>query len=267
MLPVSVVIIAKNECETIARTINMARLITNDIVIIDSGSTDHTEQITRQGGCRFVHADWLSYGANKNKGSIYARYNWILSLDADEVPDNNLITALYQNDYDRVNMVYDIRFKTYFGDKRVRFGAWGRDHHIRLFNKTLVKWDEQPVHETLVLPPNTIKKKLNGHIHHYSVKDDNECRQKSIHYATLGACKYFNYGKQRTFVKQYLSPAFGFIKGYVFLLGFLDGKAGWCVAVNSARHTWLKYQQLYQLQCDRQNKEVYADSKLVIGYQ
>jgi len=267
MVPVSVVIIAKNECEAIARTISKARLITNDIVIIDSGSTDSTDHIARMAGCRVFHANWAGYGANKNKGIFYAHYDWILSLDADEVIDDELIAALYQINYDEPNAVYDIHFKTYFGNKQIRFGNWGRDHHVRLFNKTLVKWVEQPVHETLDLPKNIAKKSLSGHIHHYSVRDNNECRQKSIHYASLGARKYYDMGKQRTMVKQYLSPAFGFVKSYLFLLGFLDGREGWSIASNSARHTWLKYHYLYQLQCADIRNNAYAGGKLVIGYQ
>lgn len=266
MVPVSVVIITKNEADIIWRSINMARIITDDIVVIDNGSTDDTEQIALANGCRVFHKSWDGYGANKNKGNLYARYNWILSLDADELIDDEMIAALHGLDYGREHVVYDINFKTYFGHKLIRFGNWGRDHHIRLFNKKMVKWSELPVHETLLLPKNIMKRKLAGHIHHYSVKDHDECQSKGIHYASLSAKKYYNNGQRSNFVKQYLSPGFNFVKNYIFLLGFLDGREGWYIAINATNHTWLKYHYLHQLACADKRNNAYTNSKLVIEY-
>lgn len=254
MVPVSVVIITKNEAEMILRSISMAKLITDDIVIIDNNSSDNTEQIARANGCRIYQENWDGYGANKNKGITRAFYNWILSIDADEIVDLKLVTALHQLDYDDPNIIYDINFRTYFGNKRIRFGSWGRDHHTRLFNRQLVKWKETPVHETLLLPSGIIKKKLNGHIDHYSVKDGDECRAKALHYAGLSASKHHIAGKTAGFIKLYLSPCFNFLRNYFLYLGLLDGRQGWIIAKNTAKHTWMKYYLLNQLvQADKRN--------------
>jgi (heptosyl)LPS beta-1,4-glucosyltransferase len=247
MVPVSIVIITKNEADIIPRCIAMARCITDDIVIIDSGSTDKTLEIALNYGCRVYKTAWNGYGANKNKGIDVAKYNWILSIDADEIPDEELVHSLYTMKLDNPAVVYDIKFRSYCGIKPIRFGSWGRDHHVRLFNRTLVRWSETLVHETLVMPHNKIKKKLNGRLHHYSVKDLIEYNRKSTYYAKLSAKKYFQSGKKINTIKLYVSPVFGFIKNYIFYLGFLDGREGWDIAKTSLKNTHLKYLYLSKM--------------------
>ena len=171
MIPVSIVIITRNEVDVISRCVNSAKLISDDVVIVDSGSTDHTLDIAAIWGCRVFKRPWDGYGANKNKGIELAKYDWILSIDADEAPDADLIKSLHSLKLDEPAVAYDIKFRSYFGQKLIRFGSWGRDHHIRLFNRKSVKWSETMVHETLVMPQNASIKKLKGHIHHYSVKN------------------------------------------------------------------------------------------------
>jgi len=265
MVPVSVVIITKNEAEMILHSISMAKLITDDIIIVDNSSSDDTEKIALANGCHIYHENWDGYGANKNKGIARARYNWILSIDADEVIDPQLAAALHELNYDDRHVVYDIDFKTYFGNKRIRFGSWGRDHHIRLFNRQLVKWSEMPVHETLLLPASMVKKKLPGYINHYSVKDEDECRAKAIHYAGLSARKHYIAGKKAGFIKLYLSPCFNFIRNYFLYLGLLDGKQGWIIAKNTAKHTWMKYHLLKQL-AHAGKRKAYTKNRLAYSY-
>jgi glycosyltransferase involved in cell wall biosynthesis len=247
MVPVSIVIITKNEAETIASCVKASKTISDDIIVIDNDSTDGTPKIAFEYGCRVYHEHWDGYGANKNKGIKYAKYDWILSIDADEIPDEGLVRALHETQLDDPAVVYDIKFISYFGRKPVRFGTWGRDHHIRLFNRKLVKWSEPPVHEILVLPPGGKVKKLKGRLHHYSVNDDNDSYSKTLHYAKLSAEKYFKCGKRATPVKLYLAPLFHFIKSYLLLLGFLDGRKGWNIARMIATHTKLKYRFLQKL--------------------
>jgi glycosyltransferase involved in cell wall biosynthesis len=244
MVPVSVVIITKNEAEVIASCINAAKLITDDIIVVDNDSTDQTPEIAYTCGCRVYRKNWDGYGANKNKGIALAKYNWILSIDADEIADAELIRSLHELKFDNPEIVYDISFKSYYGQKPIHFGTWGKDHHIRLFNRKLVKWSEPPVHETLILSPLIMIKKLKGHVHHYSVKDSNEYLNKTIQYAKLSAVKYLISGKKATATKLYISPLFHFLKNYIVFLGFLDGREGWTIAKMISKHTWLKYRYL-----------------------
>jgi len=266
MTPISVVIITKNEAGSIAACITACRLITDDVIVVDNDSSDATAQIALGHGCHVYTEQWGGYGANKNKGARFAKYDWILSIDADEIPDEELIRALHEARLGDPEIVYDIAFRSYYGRKPVRFGSWGRDHHIRLFNRRLVKWTEPPVHETLMLSPIIKVKKLAGHLHHYSVKDHDECHAKTIHYARLSAEKYFLSGEKATFVKLYLSPAFHFFKNYIVFLGFLDGREGWEIARMTAKQTRLKYRLLQRLTKNNYKETPRVKDNLVVEY-
>jgi glycosyltransferase involved in cell wall biosynthesis len=263
MIPVSIVIITKNEVDLISRCVSNAKLISDDVIIVDSGSTDHTLDIASVYGCRTFDRPWDGYGANKNKGIELAKYDWILSIDADETPDGDLIKSLHSLKLDEPAMVYDIKFRSYFGQKPVRFGSWGRDHHIRLFNRKSVKWSETMVHETLIMPENTCVRKLKGHIHHYSVKNLAEYTRKGSYYARLSARQYFHDGKKAGIIKLYISPLFGFIKNYLFYLGFLDGRVGWKIAKATLKNTHHKYQLLNQMELHQHKKEALKENLAV----
>ncbi|MCC8427149.1 glycosyltransferase family 2 protein [Mucilaginibacter sp. UR6-11] len=265
MIPVSVVIITKNEAEVIGDCITAAKMITDDILIIDNYSIDETYSIAVAGGCRVYQRNWDGYGTNKNKGIALAKYDWILSIDADEIADLELALSLHSLKLDDPAMVYDVRFKSYFGKKLIRYGSWGRDHHIRLFNRTRVKWSQSNVHETLVLPDHTKMQRLDGFIHHYSVKNTRECNAKALYYARLSAEKYLSIGKKANTVNLYLSPIFSFIKNYIFFGGFLDGKEGLAIARITYKNKWLKYHYLLRLENNAKKKQ-YLKPKLAVEY-
>ncbi len=210
MTPISVVIIAKNEAGTLIKSLPLLKQVTDDIIVIDNGSTDATVKIAKDNNCKVYQKSWDGYGANKNKGIQLANYNWILSIDADEIPDCTLLMAVASLAPEDDKVVYDISYKAYYGQKLIRFGNWGRDHHIRLFNRMYVKWTESPVHETLVLPKKVTVKKLDGYLHHYSVKNEAEHKAKIVQYAQLSALKYLKAGKKANLLKMYLAPLFHF---------------------------------------------------------
>ena len=248
MIPVSIIIITKNEAEVIAKCVKVCRAITDDIIIVDNGSTDHTFKIAERLGCRVLLETWDGYGANKNKGAQHARYDWILSIDADELPDAALVSALHQVELKDSKIAYDIKFKSYLGEKEIKYGNWGNDHRIRLFNRNYIKWSTYKVHETLLIPSFVTIKKLKGYIHHYTVHNLQECHQKAIHYANLSAEQYLISNKKIGLIKLYFSPIFGFIRNYIIRFGFLDGAAGLNIALIIYKNTWLKYYYLKQLQ-------------------
>ena len=265
MVPVSIVIITKNAADIIKGCIEKARELTNDIIIIYNGSDEETSDVVVKDGCRFFKKTWDGYGANKNKGVELARYNWILSIDADEIPDDELIAAIHMLNFKDAKAVYDIKFRSYFGKKAIKHGSWGRDHHIRLFNREFVKWSETLIHEKLVLPAFVQKKEIAGHIHHYSANDVNEFNSKCSYYAKLSAKKYLRAGKKATATRLYLSPAFSFVKNYVVYLGFLDGREGWEIAKTIAKNTSRKYHFLSQMETHGEKPQP-AEDNLVVEY-
>jgi glycosyltransferase involved in cell wall biosynthesis len=253
-MDISVVIITSNEAHIIANTLQSLQSVTNDIVVVDSGSTDDTVKICKQFNATVIETNWAGYGINKNKGIAAAKNDWILSLDADEAIDSTLHKTLLQLTLPGDEEVFNISFKNFFCNKWIRFGEWGFDKHIRLFNRKKVQWNNATVHENLVFPEDVKIKKLKGHILHYTVHNPKEYADKTDNYARMNAKKYFESGKSPNFFKQYFSPLFAFMLHYIFQFGFLDGKEGFIIAKTTARYTFLKYRYLKEMNANPDSK-------------
>jgi glycosyltransferase involved in cell wall biosynthesis len=243
----SVVIVCKNEGAIIGKTLKALQGFAPDVVVYDNGSTDNTIEVAKTFAVNLVQGSWEGFGKTKNKANSFAKHSWILSLDADEVPDSELKEAIAQLTDTSATDVFDIRFKNYFGDKWLRYGEWGRDKHIRLFNKSNVSWDEAPVHEQLQFPPDVRVCLLGGAILHYTAENLTEYEVKLMKYAALNGEKYFLNGKKANSLKKYISAGFHFLQNYIFRLGFLDGSAGFSCAAMMAKYTFVKYKKLEQL--------------------
>ena len=256
MQKISVVIICRNEEDEIGRTLQSLSGLTDDIVVLDNGSTDNSKNIILDSGARLIEESWEGFGKTKNKATNFARYDWVLNLDADESIDeelkNSLLGLPLQNEYE----TFEIKFKNFFGDTYLRFGEWGNDKHIRLFNRKKVNWNEAVVHEGLILPDGVKIRKLRGFVLHYTVKNKAEFASKMLKYGQLNAEKYASEGKRSSWVRIYLAPVFSFLKYYIFKLGFLDGRAGFICAKMSSYYTHIKYARLLELNKmeERQNK-------------
>jgi glycosyltransferase involved in cell wall biosynthesis len=247
MKSLSVVIICKNEAHIIGSTLARVQGITDDIVIVDSGSTDGTQEIVKQIGARLIETDWKGFGITKNMGVQAAKYDWILSIDADEMIDARLRQSILDEDLANENKVFSLAYRNYIGKKELRFGEWGGDKHIRLFNRKKVVWSNEPVHEQLLLPAGIEIKKIAGFVEHITMRDIAEYATKTIDYALLNADKYYRMGKKASWWKIYLSPGFTFFKNYILRLGFLDGAEGYLTARMTAFYTYLKYARLREL--------------------
>ncbi|RZL98521.1 MAG: glycosyltransferase family 2 protein, partial [Pedobacter sp.] len=164
----SVVIITKNEAHIIGNTLRSLEGLAADIVIVDSGSTDDTISICRNFHCHIIETKWLGYGPTKNLGIDAAGEEWILSIDADEAVDESLKQSILALTGGDDQTAYKLNFHTFFGSKRIRFGAWGKDKHIRLFNRKKVRWNDAAVHENLVMSEGIIIKEIAGNILHYT---------------------------------------------------------------------------------------------------
>ena len=245
---ISVVIICRNEAHIIGRTIQAAQKVSDDVVVVDSGSSDGTQSIITASGAKLIETGWDGYGINKNKGVAVAIHDWILSIDADEIIDDTLVKHLQTFTPGDGWVVYNILFRAFLGDQMIRFGEWRNDRHIRLYNRTHVTWNEAAVHEGLVFPEGTKTVTIKeGYIHHYTSRNMEDFAAKTVNYAMLNAQKYYRQGKKASWIQCRAAPAFSFIKNYFFRLGFLDGEAGFTVAKMNAWYTWLKYVRLREL--------------------
>ena len=251
MQSVSVIIITKNEAANIQACINSARLVSNDIIVIDSGSTDDTVRIAQDGGANIVLIKWTGFGNARNIGAQNAKNDWILAVDADERVTPQLEAALKHLGQPDINTIYGFSRQSYFLGKKIRFGEWGRNKVYRLYNRKTVEWDLTPVHENLIGEINQ-KQILGGYLEHYTVITKQQDREKNYRYAKLYAQKFNQEGKKATWVKRFLSPVFNFVQTYFLRLGFLDGKEGFFIAQSTTRYVWLKYKYLHLLNKGKQ---------------
>lgn len=244
----SIVIVCKNEAGVIQHLLDSAQAVTDDIIVYDNGSTDGTIAIAQQyKNVRLHQGTWEGFGKTKQTATALAKWDWILSLDADEALDETLQKALQQLSLDDPDIAYNIRFKNFLGPAYLKWGEWGFDTHIRLFHRARVGWNDAQVHEQLQFPKNIKIKTLHGYVLHRTVKDLTDYSRKVVHYALLNAEKYFANGKQATFLKRFIAPPFTFLKFYIFMLGFLDGWTGFICARMTAYYTFLKYARLHEL--------------------
>jgi glycosyltransferase involved in cell wall biosynthesis len=243
----SVVIITRNEAHIIGTTLQSLQGITDDIIIVDSGSTDNTIAIAKSFGAAVIETSWDGYGPNKNKGITAAKYNWILNLDADEAIDATLKTAIQQLNPADENTVYNFKFKNFFCNKWIRYGEWAGDKHVRLFNRNTIRWNDAAVHEGLTVNNSTKTLLLPGNVLHYTTQNIDEYISKTVNYARLNATKYHVQGKQANFFKLRMAPGFTFFQHYILRLGFLDGWEGYLIAKTTAWYTFLKYSFLKEM--------------------
>jgi len=247
MQSLSVVIICKNESAVIGQTLQSLNGLCDDIIVYDNGSTDDTIEQIRKFNVKLQQGTWEGFGKTKNKAFTLAKYDWILSLDADEAIDEELKSSLLTLQLTDEKDVYEIRFKNFLGNKCLKYGEWGGDKHIRLFNRKKVQWDDAPVHESLIIPQGMNIKKLDGHVLHKTMKDINDYAAKMYRYAMLNAEKYHSQGKRSSFFKIRVAPGLSFINYFILKGGFLDGYAGYVCARMTAYYTFLKYIRLKEL--------------------
>ena len=243
MLPLSIVILTKNEERNIERCIKPLLKLSNDILIIDNGSIDNTLKIAKDLGAKIHHVEWLGYGNTKNVGNLFATNDWILSVDADEEMNEKLVGEIVQVFSKKMNEnnVYTLQRKMVYCDTVLNFGSLSNEYRIRLFNKNNARWNSNSVHEELEFNNPVQVTKLQGYLWHHSFASVQAHENKMKQYAALFYEQKCLENKKISFVKIYFSPIFNFIKNYLFKLGILDGTKGFQYAVVEMKYTFWKY--------------------------
>jgi glycosyltransferase involved in cell wall biosynthesis len=247
VLPVSVVIITKNEERNIIDCIHSARRVSDDIIVVDSGSIDNTVLLAEREGVRVVLCQWKGYGYSRNLGADQANNDWIFSLDADERITRELAETIDKADLSDAELCFRFKRKNYFLRHPLQFGTLAFDKPCRLYNRKNTSWDLSPVHEELVAVKKKRKTIHDGRIIHLAVSDLDSYAAKLDAYAYLCAMKYHGTGRKADLLRRIVNPVFAGVKSYIFQLGFLDGKYGYQLAKMAIRYTWLKYQHLHRM--------------------
>lgn len=241
----SAVIITLNEEKNIARCIRSVIDIADEIIVVDSFSTDKTKDICIQLGVKFVQQSWLGYVEQKNFANTLADHDWILSIDADESLSEELHNSIKQvKDQLSENTVYSMNRLTNYCGKWIHHCGWYPDTKIRIFNRKTVSWTGKLIHETLKIPGQFTVNLLKGDLLHFSYYTRDDHYRQIDKFTSLTALEAFENGRKAGIINLFLNPAWKFVRDYLFKAGFLDGKAGFDVCRISAYATYLKYSKL-----------------------
>ena len=244
MTPISAVIITFNEEKNIGRCIDSLHHVVDDIVVVDSFSTDRTEEICNEKRVRFVQHQFEGHIEQKNWAITQAKYPHVLSLDADEALDNELQKSILEVKENFDADGYAVKRLTNYCGSWIRHGNWYPDIKLRLWDSRKGKWGGLNPHDKYELDPESSTKLLKGHLLHYSFYTF-EQHLKQIHkFTDISSEAAFKKGKKATVLNLMVNPAAKFIGGYFLKLGLLDGKAGFRIAWYSAYATYLKYSKL-----------------------
>lgn len=236
---ITAVIITLNEERNIGRCLDSLKRVADELIVIDSFSSDRTEKICKERGARFVEKEWQGYSRTKNAGNDLATHPFILSIDADEALSIELQESIREEKTKGLHGVYGFNRLTNYCGKWIKHCGWYPDKKVRLFQKGMAEWKGDHVHEELMLSPGLQIEWLNGDLHHYSYYTRIEHRERAMQYARLGAEKIKH--KRGLGLKLLLSPPFRFFQMYVLQRGFLDGKAGFDICRITAWEVMMKY--------------------------
>ncbi len=241
LLPISAVIITKNEAAIIQRCLEALQQVVSEILIVDANSTDQTVAIAKKMGAKVLQKEWAGYGKNKNFGNRMAAYDWILSIDADEVLSPDLIQSLQNLELDQ-RQVYAVNRLVNYAGHWVYYSGWHPDWKIRLFHKTTIQWDETAlVHEPLIIPAIKTVIPLEGVLYHYSYKNEIDHWNRIEQYAELAARQIVQQNSKVGYLKLYGSPIARFFKTFFLKKGFMDGRLGWKISWRNAYLVYRKY--------------------------
>lgn len=241
---VSVVIITRNASSTLAATLDALNEF-EEVVIYDNGSTDSTLSIaSAYTNVLLYQGDFLGFGLTKRHAVSLANNDWILSIDADEKPDQTLVAFLRQwVERGRSNDVGEIRRENWMLGRPIHHAGWGNDWLVRLFNRRDYNFNDAMVHESVVTDTNANIQRLPGLIEHAAVTDLSQFLEKINRYSSLRATS----GKLKKYspLTIVLKSLFAFIRTYIFKLGVLDGWRGLVIAVANANGVFWKYIKHY----------------------
>jgi (heptosyl)LPS beta-1,4-glucosyltransferase len=257
---VSATIITKNEADNIADCLKSARLVADEIIVLDSGSSDGTADIARQYADIVEVTDWPGFGIQKQRALEKATGDWVLSLDADERITPELAREINHHLANPDADAYKLPWAVTLYGTRLDFGRSGRAP-LRLFRREGVRFSDALVHEKILIPEGRKVKTLRGRLTHYTHRHFGHSLDKSAKYAWLGSQEKFRRGKKtHTLIYPTFRGLLTFVQVYIIRLGFLDGSVGFLVAATYAQGSFNKYAGLWTLTRGEMNKKTPHES-------
>ncbi len=241
---ISVVVLAKNSEKTIEKTLQ-SLVGFSDVVVYDNGSSDKTIEIAKKfSNVNLVQGEFKGFGWSKNQAASFAKNDWILIIDSDEVVDIELFSILKSKELDE-KTVYRLNFKAFYKDIEVKHCGWNNQKIKRLYNRKITSYNSNDVHEDIITDGLKMEE-LKGNVEHYSYYTISEFIIKADRYSTLFAQN--NKGKKSSSpTKAFFNGLYSFIKTYIFKQGFRDGYVGLIIAFSHMVTNFYKYIKLYEL--------------------
>jgi len=257
-LKISAVIITNNEaghiraaCESVAWA--------DEIVVVDSHSTDETRDIARACGARVFERDWPGFARQKQFAAEAAAHDWVFSLDADERVSAELresVEALRKAEASSPADGYRVARRSFYMGRWIRGGGWYPDYQLRLFDRRRGRWEGAHVHESVRMAGGARVKTLGGDLLHYSVRDaSHHHRMIGERYAPLAARQMFEAGRRTSPLRLAAAAPSAFVRSLLLKGGFRDGLAGLAIASFAAHHAFLKHLLLWEMQQDSKSDE------------
>jgi glycosyltransferase involved in cell wall biosynthesis len=238
-LKISATIITLNEERNLPRAIESLRCC-DEILVVDSGSSDRTVEIAKDYGARAIQAGWHGYAGQKNYASEQAACDWVLSIDADEALSEELEAEILQIKKNGPQFdAYSFPRMTQYLGKWILHSGWYPDRKIRLFDRRKARWVGEYVHESVVAESRAGK--LQGNLLHYTCASLSEHLKSLDRYTTLAAEEVVARGRRVGAHRLMVDPAWTFMRTYFLQAGFLDGVEGLTIAYMASLYTFLKY--------------------------
>jgi glycosyltransferase involved in cell wall biosynthesis len=241
---ISAIVLSKNNETTIKKTLEGLRDF-DDVVVYDNGSTDDTMKIAKEfANVHLIEGEFKGFGWSKNQAASYAKNDWVVIIDSDEVIDKQLNetlkTKIFQND-----TVYQLNFHAFYKERQIKYCGWNNQKIKRVYNKTITQYNTNDVHEDIICDGLKLEL-LKGNVKHYSYHSLSQFIIKADRYSTLFAQN--NVGKRDASpAKAFFNATYSFIRTYIFKRGFLDGYIGLVIAFSHAVTNFYKYMKLYEL--------------------
>jgi (heptosyl)LPS beta-1,4-glucosyltransferase len=242
---ISACLITLNEQSNLPRALASLSGVADEIIVIDSGSTDHTEAIAREHGATFLARPWTNYADQKNFAAKQATNDWIFSMDADEELSSLLHTSLLDwKNHKPAHDVYELSRKTWYLGAWIKHSGWYPDFQRRLYRRDSAKFSGI-IHESLKFEGKPGR--LQGDLLHYTVNSFDEHQANVERYSTLSAQRLFAEGKRNWRAAVWFAAPWSWFQNFVLRGGFLDGYRGALISQMAARSVKLKYAKLGKL--------------------
>lgn len=248
-MEISAVIITYNEERNIGRCLQSLAGIADEIIVVDSFSTDATESVAKKYPVRWEQHAFDGFWQQKNRANGLATHDWILSLDADEALSEPLRTALIHLKKNRVESdgqpgAYSLNRLTNYCGQWIHHSGWYPDRKTRLFDRRKARWGAQNPHERLLTDKDVQTAHIQGDLLHYSYYTVSEHLERSRKYADMAVAHQLAQGRAGAWWRVLVHPAAKFLRNYFLKGGFLDGKAGFTICRIAALETYWKYRGL-----------------------